>query len=65
MCYDKLNQRFEEPVALIGHGGFCEGSSHSTWSVLDLLGQLSENQPEVPNSKPAKVAERTGTYGRS
>lgn len=23
MCF-KLNQHFEEPVALIGHGGFCE-----------------------------------------
>jgi hypothetical protein len=22
---DKLKQYFEEPVALIGHGGFCEG----------------------------------------
>lgn len=21
----KLNHNFEEPVALIGHGGFCEG----------------------------------------
>ena len=23
----KLNQNFEEPVALIGHGGFCEGAT--------------------------------------
>lgn len=28
---DRLNQNFEEPVALIGHGGFCEESTPSMW----------------------------------
>lgn len=28
---DKLKQNFEEPVALIGHGGFCEELALPIW----------------------------------
>ena len=30
---DKLNQLTEEPVALIGHGGFCEELALLGWEV--------------------------------
>jgi len=59
MLCGKVNDYYEEPIALIGHDGFCEGGQLSLDRYLNLMEALYSTIGHDKNTKPASSSIHT------